>query len=542
MARLPDSLAVIAGLSGVANHVLLYRHGEWDVKAPAIVTNYAIALAIMFSLDCLETLQKFRVDLNPGWSLKLFSFHVLGVYSSMLLYRGTLHRLNRFPGPFLARLSNFYVTFLSARNFRLYEETQELHRKYGDYVRIGPTELSISDPAAVAYIYSSKANVSKGPWYNCIEPRVSVQTDRDKASHAKRRKVWDQGFSTHALRDYEPRVVHYTSQLVQTIQKNLSKPMEMTRWFNYYAIDVMGDLSFGKSFDMISDGKDKYFYTQLHADMKMIGLFGHLMWLFPFFKRIPVINADYLKFWGWLDEQVQQRRETPPNRPDVFHWLIKAFEQGSKTEQEFLNLHGDTYLISVAGSDTAAATLSNIFFQIAKDPALQDSLRAELNEHSDLTAEQLAGLKLLNATINETIRLHPVVPSGMQRMTPPEGLQIGNTYIPGDVMVAMPMHTLFRDERVFEHPNEFKPERWTTDPELIKDSAAFIPFGGGPYACVGKQLALMEVRRVVTEILTRYEVTFANTFSEDSYLKGKVDAFTLVAAPMELIFKEVEQT
>ncbi|KAJ5263364.1 cytochrome P450 [Penicillium angulare] len=524
MARFADSLAAVAGLSGVAFHVLLYRHGEWDLKAPEIVIKYAITLATLLTLDCLETLQKFEIDLNAGWSLKILVFHVVGVYSSMLLYRGALHRLNRFPGPIFARLSNFYVTFLSAKNFRLYEETEKLHQKYGDYVRIGPTELSIADPAAVAFIYSSKANVSKGPWYNCLEPRFSLQTDRDKASHAKRRKVWDQGFSTNALRDYEPRVVHYASQLIQKIQKHLNKPMDMTRWFNYYAIDVMGDLSFGKSFDMILDGKDKYFYTQLHADMKMIGLFSHLMWLFPFFKIIPLINADYLKFWGWLDDQVQHRRQNPPYRPDVFHWLIKAFEQGSKTEQDFLNLHGDTYLISVAGSDTTAATLSNVFFHIAKDSTLQDILRAELNENPDLFADQLSGIKLLNAVINETIRLHPVVPSGMQRMTPPEGLQIGNTYIPGDVLVATPMHTLFRDERVFQYSNEFKPERWTTHPELIKDSAAFIPFGGGPYACVGKQLALMEVRRVVAEILTRYEVSFADSFT-----------------PMELVFKNLPQ-
>jgi hypothetical protein len=71
----------------------------------------------------------------------------------------------------------------------------------------------------------------------------------------------------------------------------------------------MGDLSFGKSFNMLRDGKDTYFLKQLHADMKMIGLFSHLTWLFPFFKRIPVVNTDYLKMWNWVGNRVRERIE-----------------------------------------------------------------------------------------------------------------------------------------------------------------------------------------------------------------------------------------
>ncbi|KAJ6028635.1 hypothetical protein N7540_004211 [Penicillium herquei] len=531
-------LFVASGLTGVGVHVLLFRHGEWDVKAPTIVVNYIILGAILLSLEYLDILEKLEIYhvSATNWSLKVLGCHFVGLYSSMLLYRGLLHRLNKFPGPVLARLSNFYITYLSAKKHHLYAETQKLHKKYGDYVRVGPTELSITDPAAVKLIYSSQARTRKGPWYNCIEPRVSLQTDRDKASHARRRKVWDQGFSTSALRDYEPRVAFYTAQLVQAIEKGLGNPMNMTKWFNYYAIDVMGDLSFGRSFDMVADGEDKYFYTQLHADMGMIGLFSHLLWLFPFFKRIPGINADYVKFWGWLNAQVQYRKDNPPSRPDVFSWLLGAFEQGPKTEQDHLNLHGDTYLISVAGSDTTAATLTNVFFHLAKDQNLQKALQVDLDGLSELSTENLQGLKFLDAIINETIRFHPVVPSGLQRMTPPEGLQIGEIYIPGDVMVQMPMHAMFRDERVFENPDEFIPERWSTRPELIKEPASYIPFGGGPYACVGKQLALMEIRRVTAEILTRYDVSFAGEVSEEAFWNGKVDAFTLVAAPMELKF------
>lgn len=104
-----------------------------------------------------------------------------------------------------------------------------------------------------------------------------------------------------ALRDYEPRVAHYTDQLIAAIERSLGKPMNVTDWFNYYSFDIMGDLSFGKSFNMLVDGKAAYILKQLHSDMKSIGLFSRLTWLFPFFKRIPGLNADYLNHWSWID-------------------------------------------------------------------------------------------------------------------------------------------------------------------------------------------------------------------------------------------------
>ncbi|KAJ5166267.1 uncharacterized protein N7482_005048, partial [Penicillium canariense] len=290
---------------------------------------------------------------QQGWGTSLILYHILGIYTSILFYRVFWHRLNCFPGPFLAKLSNFYVTWLSAKKLQLFEEAEKLHRQYGDYVRIGPTELSITDPAAVKWIHSSQAKVSKSPWYTVPELRCSLHTIRDKPEPARRRKVWDQGFTTQA----QPRISRYTEQLLQVIEDNVSHAMDMTKWFNYYAFDVMGDLSFGRSFDMLIDRED--------------------------------------------------------------------------------------------------------------------------------------------------------APTSFMTQLAHRGL----------------------DERIFERPEEFVPERWTTNPELVKEPSAFFPFGGG------KQLALMELRRVTAEILTRYEVSFAEGQTTTAFLDGRRDAFTLVAAPLNFIFE-----
>ncbi|KAH8690164.1 putative cytochrome P450 oxidoreductase [Talaromyces proteolyticus] len=535
-----DSFFLLTAASGASAHILLYRFGEWDVEAPSLVAKYFILFVIFIGIEKFNVVNEYKsvISLPPGWSAKLVGYHILGIYLSMIIYRIVWHRLARYPGPFFAKLSNFYVTLLSAKGLHLYEEVEKLHKQYGDYVRLGPSELSINDPEAVRHIYSSQAKVGKGVWYTVLEPRVSVHMERNKQEHARRRKVWDQAFSSKALRDYEPRVSRYTNQLLSVIQQNSGNPIDVSRLFNYFSFDVMGDLAFGKSFNMLIDGRDDYFLKQLHADMGSIGYFSHLTWLFPFFKRIPVLNADYLRFWKWVGDRVQERIKNTPSRADIFTWLLDDFEKKPKTKRSQLDLDGDAYLIVVAGSDTTAAIMTSLFFQLATDPQWQTKIQQELNTLSELTNDQLLGIKLLDALIYETLRLHPAVPSGTQRMTPPEGITIGDQYIPGDVMVCIPSHTMFRDERVFTRPLEFIPERWTTKSELIKEPSAFIPFNGGPYVCVGKQLALMELRRVTAEILTRYNVALAPGQTVSGFLNGKRDAFTLVTPPLQLLFRE----
>ncbi|KAJ5356144.1 Cytochrome P450 [Penicillium concentricum] len=536
-AKSPSVILPLAGFSGLTAQLLFYRHGEWDLTAPRLVVSY---IFLFLGATLLERYQKDELPIGAPSHLaaKVVGCHILGIYASMLFYRAFLHRLSRFPGPFLARLSNFHVTFLSARKLQLYEETEKLHEQYGDYVRLGPTELSITDPRAVKAIYSSSAKVTKGPWYTVLEPRVSLQMVRNKQVHAQRRKAWDQGFSTRALRDYEPRVSYYTEQLIQVIEREVGNQINMAQWFNYYSFDVMGDLSFGKSFNMLIDGKDAYILKQLHGDLKMIGLFAHLTWLFPFFKKIPLINADYLKFWKWVDARVDERIQSNPDAPDVFSWILKAYEQGPKTNQDKIDLSGDAYLIIVAGSDTTAATLTNILFHLAMDRTLYKTLQKELDALPSLSYDNLRGVKLLDGVINETLRLHPPVPSGMQRTTPPEGITIGEKYIPGEVRVCIPLHTVFRDERIFARSLEFLPERWDTQPELVKDPAAFVPFSAGPYSCVGKQLGLMELRSVTAEILTRFDVSFAPDQTAAAFIDGKQDTFTLATAPLKVVFQK----
>jgi cytochrome P450 len=89
-------------------------------------------------------------------------------------------------------------------------------------------------------------------------------------------------------------------------------------------------------------------------------------------------------------------------------------------------------------------------------------------------------LPYIDAIINETLRLKPVVPSGQTRVTPPEGLFIDETWIPGNTILVVPQYVVQRDARNFPRPLEFIPERWLEkESGLIVDDRAFFPFAIG---------------------------------------------------------------
>lgn len=136
--------------------------------------------------------------------------------------------------------------------------------------------------------------------------------------------------------------------------------------------------------------------------------------------------------------------QNEPERPDIFSWVLDDYSKSKKTRTETLNLHGDAHQIVVAGSDTTATTLSHIFCELAHRPGMAAKLQHELDALPDLNHSRLCDVSLIDAVINETLRLHPALPSGMQRVTPKEGLQIGKVFVPGNTIVQVPSHTVFR--------------------------------------------------------------------------------------------------
>lgn len=146
-------------------------------------------------------------------------------------------------------------------------------------------------------------------------------------------------------------------------------------------------------------------------------------------------------------------------------------------------------------------------------------------------------LPILNSVIKESLRLQPSIPSGVQRVTPPDGLRIGERFIPGNTVCRIPEWVIFRDSRFFQEPNAFIPERWTTRKDLIVDDKVLKPFGFGKYHCVGFSQGMMQIRAALANFVARYDFTLSPDTDETTWENSGKDSFTMVFGALPLLIK-----
>lgn len=134
------------------------------------------------------------------------------------------------------------------------------------------------------------------------------------------------------------------------------------------------------------------------------------------------------------------------DRPtDITGWLLKAYKDHAKPADDPM-FNADSRLIIVAGSDTTSATLTWLFYYLAKQPEEVKKIRDEVKPHTagDWTDIDIRDCRHLNGAINESLRLHPPVPSGTERKVPAGGAEVNGVFLPAETIFWMPQYVIGR--------------------------------------------------------------------------------------------------
>ncbi|KAL4748735.1 hypothetical protein BDW72DRAFT_214564 [Aspergillus terricola var. indicus] len=510
-------------------HHGLFRHGEWHTQAPRILVLHCVCFL------CLTLVMLYRT------ALQVIAGYLIAIFSSIFTYRAFFHRLNNFPGPFAARttkLWHLWKTRSSQNHFLL----ADLQRQYGDFVRTGPSEITVFHPHIFRAIDGPRSNCIKAEWYDLLHPFTkSLVTTRSKESHGSRRRLWKQGFTSKSLHNGTLQILSLIGQLDLCIQADIraGRSSEVSDLIYWLSFDRMAEfvLGTGNSFNMLSKKQWHYIVLLLQRGMSILGPFSPTPWLIQlFFRLMPRVwlLRDWFIMMKWCKDQLEQCETTTMSTTTspLAHYLLQD-SLHNPTHKEWLG--GDSLLAFVAGSEPTAGVLIGLLYELAKNTAQADIIYREIQQHKQTDIQQCQHLK---AAIYEALRLYPSLPTGGNRKTPrDEGITIAGVFIPPDTTIVAPKFCIGRLESTFEEPNRFIPERWTTRPELVRDRSAFTPFGSASHSCLGQALAMNDMMLVTAHIVRRYRMSFPAGEDGLCVFRDWTDRFTSGLGRLRLVFE-----
>lgn len=220
------------------------------------------------------------------------------------------------------------------------------------------------------------------------------------------------------------------------------------------------------------------------------------------------------------------KSEADPRRSDLLSMFLKAKED----HPDFFH-DGRVLTVAVsmsfAGSDTTAISLSAVFYYLLKNPQCYWKLVEELDtaikvgaienrSTGVVTWAESQRLPYLDACIKEAFRLHPAVGLPLERIVPAGGVEILGERVAAGTIVGCSAWVIHRRPEVFgEDVETYRPERWIdADKESRKEmDGSMFHFGMGARTCIGKNISLLEIYKLVPSFLRRFEVNVLLSFA-----------------------------
>ncbi|KAI1651881.1 cytochrome P450 [Daldinia loculata] len=478
------------------------------------------------------------------WLIAAFVISLL-VYLANVVYNLFFHPLANIPGPFLARASqipSWYHANRGDRHVWLWQQFQI----YGDKIRPEPNAVLFNNPAAYADIYGLKSNVRRSEFYKDAQVDGSEATTiatLDVAEHARKRKLLSLAFTENSVRAASSFVIQHLDRwnqlLIEDDDSSWSPAVDISEKIDGLVFDIMGDLSFGKSFNVKEPGANPLKtvphsisdYVKLSNSIGRSPFRNYILWLkrggldklFALLTPPPI--RQYKQF---IHDSVtkrialhQEQAEKPEaeRRQDMFYFLCEArdTDTGLPAYNE-AQLRAEANLLIIAGSDTTSVSLSGILFYITGDShryqKLVQEIRTEFKSTDDIVyGPKLSSLVYLRACIEEGMRLAPALPSDLPREVLSGGIEIQGEYFPPGINVGTTNWALSRNQEVYGDPEVFRPERWivdeatgVTEKDVNRARSGSHPFAGGPGRCLGQNFAMMEMMIVIARTLHRFDV------------------------------------
>ncbi|KIW79074.1 hypothetical protein Z517_08914 [Fonsecaea pedrosoi CBS 271.37] len=434
----------------------------------------------------------------------------------------------------------------------------EMHKKY-PVIRVAPNTLSYGDVRAIKDIYGHNTPCIKDPSYVLFSGshfHLADVIDRD--DHGRKRKVLSSAYAIKNLEQWEHKVADKMNRVVKHFDQCCTAPLQPSEkvpvaedvnldfraWMNFFSLDAISDIGLSDPLGFLDKGNSRTVArrtdgTRYEADMrdclyKMAHKQSLLIWPYAWY---PILNkiADIIPFYGRMGALHRQWEGIPL---ELASRRLERYQRGEKLDDFFQALMEDkssrpnnlewgeivaeVSIMLNAGSVTTAIAITNVMFQLLKNPKCLRKVREEIDAALDadeiedcastsgyyedgvIAYDRLKHLPYLRACLDESLRLFPPTVHGLLRLTPPEGMRIVDDFVAGGVSVMMSALTAHRNPNIFPSPDKYIPERWLGEPGKALQPY-FLAFSAGARGCIGRNISYLEQTVAMGTLLRRYD-------------------------------------
>ena len=378
---------------------------------------------------------------------------------------------------------------------------------YGDVVRyriLRNTYTMLFDPEAIQHVLVEEPGrferylFAEGGFDFATEGLLFTSGEQWR----NQRRIMQPAFTMDRIQSYAETMQSTAEAMVDRWDDG--EELALNREFSRVTLEILAKTLFG--IDVDPEAEDEA-VTRLARELhERAGPERNVTGLVPNWVPTPA-NRRYRRalsdYRDQVDDLIAARRGADDPGDDLLSLLVHAEgpEGDTLTDEE---IRDNLITFTFAGHDTTSLALTYTFLLLSQ----HDDARATLEAEHDRVLggetprfEHVPQLEYTDRVLTEAMRLYP--PAFLLFRKATEDATVRGYDIPEGSIVTLPVYAIHRDERFYDDPDAFRPDRWTESFEDELPEYAYFPFGGGPRHCIGMRFAMLEMKLIVSTVARR---------------------------------------
>lgn len=449
-----------------------------------------------------------------------------------VVYRLYIHPLAKVPGPRLAAATHLYEFYYDAVLQGSYVfQLEELHKKYGPVVRINPREVHIKDSDFFDEFYGSSRKLDKDAYFYRFTASADAAFGTASFSvHRQRRKAFNRFFSTAALEKQEVNIRKCVLKLCARLEESrgTGKPVLFGTAFRALATDISSQYALPQGFNLLGEKDFGEDFTNLNRKLSSLTVYNRH---FPFILPTIMASPEWLQrmtaspgMLSMLDFQSHNRAQAQAiaNAPkqdsdSILHGICNSDLPAS--DKTPARIYQEAITFVGAGSETAGSALEHITYHVLANPSVLARLKSEISEAAqtgDLTSNNtLKNLTYLEACIKEGLRVGNEVSGRVPRIDPTDAVSYASYTFPPGTVISMTLRDIHLDPKAHPDPLTYNPDRFLDAATAEQTERYFAPWNKGSRSCVGREMAMLEMRMTLALLVHRFDLNMVDTQERD---------------------------